>query len=146
MENYARLGLLTRRLNKRVLELVREEFEPEAEGLTYAPVGGGYHLMLQTAETAVRVDDLGDGARAALLAAMLALAHRLTVLPLEEPELHMHPAGLYTYLRFLLKLAREVGFQVIASTHSVELVQIARALSMELGVESSVLYLERAGF
>ena len=146
VENYARLGLLTRRLNKRVLELVREKFEPEAEGLTYAPVGGGYHLMLQTAETAVRVDDLGDGARAALLAAMLALAHRLTVLPLEEPELHMHPAGLYTYLRFLLKLAREVGFQVIASTHSVELVQIARALSMELGVESSVLYLERAGF
>ena len=64
----------------------------------------------------------------------------------KRQELHMHPAGLYTYLRFLLKLAREVGFQVIASTHSVELVQIARAPSMELGVESSVLYLERAGF
>ena len=142
VEIYAWPRLLTRRLDKYVIEMIKEEFEPEAEGLTYVPSGEGYYLMLQTAKTAVRIDDLGDGARAALLTAMLVLAYKPTVLLIEEPELHMHPAGLYTYMKFLMKLAKDMGFQIIASTHSIELVQIAQALSQELGVELAVLYLE----
>jgi hypothetical protein len=44
--------------------MVREEFEPDAEGLTYVPSDEGYsYLALQTSRTTVRVDDLGDGAR-----------------------------------------------------------------------------------
>ena len=35
----------------------------------------------------------------------------------------MCPVGLYTYLRFLLRLAKEMKFQTIMSTHSIELVQ-----------------------
>jgi energy-coupling factor transporter ATP-binding protein EcfA2 len=143
VESYAWPRLLVRRLDKLVVEMVREEFEPEAEGLTYAPVNGGYYLMLETARTAVRVDDLGDGARAALLASMLVLAYRPTILLIEEPELHMHPAGLYTYMRFLMRLSREQGFQIIASTHSIELVRIVQTLSKELNIGLSVLYLER---
>ena len=48
----------------------------------------------------------------------------------------MHPAGLYTYLRFLLRLAREIGFQAIMSTHSIELIQFAEKISEEIGLES----------
>jgi len=143
VESYAWPRLLVKRFDKHVVEMLREELEPEAEGLTYAPSGEGYHLMLQTPRTAVRVDDLGDGVRSALLAAMLVLAYRPTVLLVEEPELHMHPAGLYTYMKFLTRLAKEWGLQIIATTHSIELIQIAQALSRELGVELAVFYLER---
>lgn len=79
----------------------------------------------------MRVDDLGDGARAALLAAMLVLAYEPTVLLIEEPELHMHPGGLYAYTRFLLNPARSAGLQVIATTHSHEFIYTARRLSRE---------------
>ena len=144
VEKYAWPRLLAKRLDKRIVELLKEEFEPDAEGLTYAPSGENrYHLAVQTAETAVRVDDLGDGARAALLASMLVLAYRPTVLLLEEPELHLHPAGMYTYVKFLVRLAKEIGFQIIASTHSLELIQIVQRLAQESGFEASVLYLER---
>lgn len=144
VEKYAWPRLLAKRLDKRIVEFLKEEFEPDAEGLTYAPSGENrYHLAVQTAETAVRVDDLGDGARAALLASMLVLAYRPTVLLLEEPELHLHPAGMYTYVKFLVRLAKEIGFQIIASTHSLELIQIVQRLAQESGIEASVLYLER---
>lgn len=146
VETYAWPRLIAKRLDKLVVEMVREELEPEAEGLTYVPAPSGenyYYLALQTAKTAVRIDDLGDGVRAVLLGAMLVLAYNPTVLLVEEPELHMHPAGLYTYMKFLVKLAKDMGFQIIASTHSIELVHIAQALSQELGVELAVLYLER---
>lgn len=143
VERFAWPKLLPRRLDKLVLELVREEFEPDAEGLTYMPMGPHYYLTLQKSKTVVRVDDLGDGARAALLAAMLILAYEPSVLLVEEPELHMHPGGLYAYTRFLLNLAKSAGFQVIATTHSLEFIHIAHRLSGEAGLGLSLLYLER---
>ena len=143
IEAYAWPRVLQRRLDKIVTALIKEEFELEAEGFTYAPIAGGYYLMLQTAETAVRVDDLGDGARSALTTAMLVLAYKPTVVLIEEPELHMHPRGLYVYMKFLMRLAKDMDFQVIASTHSVELVQIAQMVSQELGVGMAAFYLER---
>ncbi len=144
VEHYAWPRIVVKRLDRKVVEMLREEFEPEAEGLTYIPGGdGGYFLALQTLRTTVRVDDLGDGARTALLTAMLVLAYRPTVLLIEEPELHMHPAGLYTYMRFLLKLSKEAGFQIIATTHSLELIGIIEALSRELGMELTIHYVER---
>jgi len=143
VETYAWPRALTKRLDKLVVEVIREEFEPDAEGLTYAPSDGGYYLMLQTARTAIRIDDLGDGARATLLTTMLILAYKPTVLLIEEPELHMHPAGLYAYMKILTKLAKEMGFQVIIATHSIDLIQIALALSQEVGIDVSAIYLER---
>jgi len=144
VESYAWPKLLPRRLDKDILGFVREELEPEAEGLTYVPSAEGYYyLALQTAKTAVRVEDLGDGVRNALLTAMLVLAYRPTLLLIEEPELHMHPSGLYTLTKFLVKLSKNMGFQIIATTHSIEFVQIAETLAKELGVEFAALYVER---
>jgi len=54
---------------------------------------------------------------------MLIYASKPKLVLVEEPEIHMHPVGLYTYLRFLLRLAKEMKFQTIMSTHSIELVQ-----------------------
>jgi len=143
VERYAWPKLLPKRLDKEVVRFVREGLEPEAEGLTYVPVGGGY-LALQTSKTTVRVDDLGDGVRNALLTAMLVLAFRPTVLLLEEPELHMHPGGLASFTGFLLRAARELGFQIIATTHSIEFVELARELAKERGLELVTLFVERA--
>jgi len=143
VELYAWPRLLPKRLDREVVKFVREELEPEAEGLTYVPTAAGTYLALQTSKTTVRVDDLGDGVRNALLTAMLVVAYRPTVLLLEEPELHMHPGGLASLTGFLLRAAKEMGFQIIATTHSVEFVELARALASELGLELAALFLER---
>ncbi len=54
----------------------------------------------------------------------------------------MHPAGLYTYARALIRLAKETNLQIIASTHSIDLVYIVQAISKELNVALALLYLE----
>jgi len=141
VESYAWPRLLPKRLDKDVLGFVREELEPEAEGLTYVPSAEGYYYLVL--QTAVRVEDLGDGVRNALLTAMLVLAYRPTLLLIEEPELHMHPSGLYTFTKFLMGLSKNMRFQIIATTHSIEFVQIAETLAKELGVEFVALYVDR---
>jgi len=123
--------------------MIREEFEEEAEGLTYIPIGNTYYLALQTSETTIRIDDLGDGARTALLTALLTIAYKPTLILIEEPELHMHPAGLYTYMKFLLKQARELNFQIIATTHSIELIHIIQDITKEEKLELAIIFIER---
>ena len=144
VEVYAWPRLLTKRGDKYLIEMIKEEFEPDAEGLTYIPITErSNYLVLQTSKTSIKIDDLGDGAKSALVSAMLILAYKPTVVLIEEPELHMHPAGLYTYMRFLMRLSKEFSFQIIASTHSIEFVEIAQEISKDLGIDSTVLYLER---
>ena len=140
VEDYAFDEIKSRRLDKEVIKLVKEEFEPSAEGLSYSPRG---YLMLDTSETSIRVDDLADGARSALLTAMLIYASKPRLVLVEEPEIHMHPGGLYTYLRFLLRLAKEMEFQVILSTHSIELIQFVEEISREMNVDTTIQFIER---
>jgi hypothetical protein len=136
--------LLDRRLDKRIVELLREEYEPNVEGITFKPTGeGGFTLALTLANTTVEVDALGDGARMAImLASTLALTSNTAVL-IEDPEVHQHPRGLAALMRFALKLAKDRGLQLFISTHSVELVNIVRRLCEELGLGFRVFFMER---
>ncbi len=136
--------LLDRRLDKRIVELIREEYEPNVEGIMFKPTReGGFVLALTLANTTVEVDALGDGARMAImLASTLALASNTAIL-IEDPEVHQHPGGLATLMRFALKLAKDRGLQLFISTHSVELVNIVRRLCEELGLGFRVFFMER---
>ena len=133
-----------KRLDKRIVEVLREEFEPDAEGLTYIPMGSEYVLSLQLSKTSVRIDDLGDGAKMSVVTGLMLLAYRPRVILLEDPESHMHPTGLASYLGFVLRLAKDMGSQVIVSSHSIELVRIARRLCRDLGLELSIHFIERS--
>ena len=144
IEKAAWEAVSTRRLDKRIVDMLRSDLAPEAEGLTYIPLGDEPVLAVQTPETTIRVDDLGDGVKAAVLLALLILGVRPSILLLEEPETHMHPAGLSTLLDFLYSLMREEGFQVIASTHSIDLVHIASSLARDYDINLSLIYLGRS--
>ena len=132
-----------RRLDKVIVELLREEFEPDSEGLTYIPYDQHYALSLQTSRTTFRIDELGDGARYAVLSSLIILAYRPSLLLIEEPELHMHPRGLYVLLKFILKLSKEKRFQVIMTTHSIEAALIIGRVCKELGMDASFKFIEK---
>ncbi len=136
--------IAAKRFDKRIVDAIRGEFELDAEGLTYIPLGNEYVLALQLSKTSVRIDDLGDGAKMAIIAGLVLLAHRPKILLLEEPENHMHPAGLETFTRFVLEIAREIGMQIVISSHSIELVKIVRKVCSDLGLELSIHFLERS--
>ena len=144
VEKYSWVKILSRRLDREVVRVLREEFEVDAEGLTYAPVGGSNVLMVQLRDTSVRVDDLGDGARLATLMMLTVLASRPRLLLVEEPETKMHPGGLRALTEALLRAAREAGSQVIATTHSLEFVKIGLEVAEQLGLGSALIHLERS--
>ena len=136
--------LFRRRLDKLVLEVLRSGYGVEAEGLTYLPYHGDiYQLVVKLPETSVAVDDLGDGARHALVLAMIAALAHGTALLLEDPESHQHPGGLATILDALLSLAKENELQLFISTHSLELVRLLHVVSDEKGLEMAAFFLER---
>ena len=135
--------LLMRRLDKLVVEVLKGGYDVEIEDLTYAPLYGTYQLMAKLPDTAVRVDDLGDGARYALVMVMAAALARNTAMLIEEPESHQHPGGLDKTVKMLLKLAKENKIQLFISTHSVELVRLLEARGQEVGLEVATFFLER---
>jgi predicted ATPase len=62
---------------------------------------------------------------------------------IEDPEIHQHLGGLVTLLKFTLKMAKERKLQLFITTHSLELVKVARELSSKYGLDLRVLYVER---
>ena len=135
--------VLDKRLDKFVLDLIREEYEPGAEGIGFKPSGEGFALTLMLPNVSIEVDSLGDGARIAVLyASILALAEETGVL-IEDPEVHQHPGGLVTLMRFALRLAKEKKLQLFITTHSIELINIVKRLAEELGLGMKVFYIER---
>jgi hypothetical protein len=135
--------VLDKRLDKPILELIREEYEPEAEGIGFKPSGEGFTLALMLPNTSIEVDFLGDGAKIALLyAAILSLLKETGVL-IEDLENHQHPGGLVTLMRFVLRLAKERKLQLFITTHSIELINIVKKLAEDVGLGMRVYYLER---
>lgn len=135
--------LLARRLDKRIVEMLREEYERDAEDLTYMPVGNLNVLAVKLSRTTVRIDDLGDGARHATLIAAIVLTLRDTIVLIEDPENHQHPAGLRVLLEFLARVAKENRLQLIISTQSIELLEILRRVCEKRGLDMRIFFLER---
>ena len=135
--------LLDKRLDKLVVGLIKEEYEPTVESVGYKPAGSDFVLAIWTPSTAIEVDGLGDGARMAILyASILALIKNTGVL-IEDPEVHQHPGGLTTLMKFTLKVAKERNLQLFISSHSIELVNIVKRLCSELGLDVKVFFVDR---
>jgi AAA15 family ATPase/GTPase len=136
--------LLNRRLDRLVVEVIKEEFESDAEDLTYKPVAENkFVLALKLLKSTIEVDGLGDGAVAAILMASIISIAQKSVVLIEDPEVHQHPGGLATVMRFALKIAKERGLQLIMTTHSIELINIVRKLCEELEFSLKVYFVER---
>ncbi|MHC1637258.1 MAG: AAA family ATPase [Candidatus Nezhaarchaeales archaeon] len=116
--------LLAKRLDKLIINIIREGFEPSSEDLTYMPIAGAFTLALKLSRTTVRVDDLGNGTRAAILLASILSTTGNTIMLIEDPENHQHPKGLATIMRFTLKMAKERELQLLMTTHNIELIDM----------------------
>uniref|UniRef100_A0A7C1GA90 ATP-binding cassette domain-containing protein n=1 Tax=Thermofilum adornatum TaxID=1365176 RepID=A0A7C1GA90_9CREN len=135
--------IFDKRLDKEILEFIREEYEPTAENILYKPSGEGFVLAFALPQTTVEIDSLGDGARMAILYASPLLLASDTAVLIEDPEAHQHPGGLATFTRFAFKTAKKQRLQLFITTHSIELLNIAKEISKELGLGLRIYYMER---
>ncbi len=108
----------------RISELVEEDYDD----LTLEPFGGGLTMYLRRSDgKRVRISDLGDGAQLFLTALILRELLRPEVLLWDDLEAHMNPQMITHTLEWLSNLVKE-GVQVIATTHSLEVLNKALAL------------------
>ena len=113
--------IYSKRLDKNLISLIREGYEPDAESMTYVPVSPNeYALMVGLSDKAVRIDDLGDGARVSLVVASVLLTVNDTAVLIEDPEVHQHPAGLERLLNFVLNVAERNNIQLFITTQSLD--------------------------
>ncbi len=139
-------NVLKERQDKLIAELISEGYDVKAEGLTYVPYDGGHQLVIVTPKGYIRVDDLGDGARYAIILLMVLATSKEVPILIEEPESHQHPSGLAETIQFLLNLLIENGLQLFISTHSIEFVRLLYEIAKEKGLEVLVktFFLERS--
>ena len=107
------------------------------------PLGGANVLALQLTKTTVRVDDLGDGVKNAILISAAMLPLEKTAVLIEDPEVHQHPSGLASLMKFVLKAAKEKMLQLFISTHSLELIRIINKLCENMKFECKVFFVDR---
>ena len=138
-------SLLKKRYDKLVVEVLREGYEVEVEDLTYTTYDDGktYQLAVKLPWTSLRVDDLGDGARYAILLIMVAALSKDTILLIEEPENHQHPAGLLRTLKMFLHLVKKNNIQTFITTHSLEFIKLLQKTAEDKKVDVGVYFFER---
>ena len=111
----------------KISELVDEEYDD----LTLEPFGNGLTIYLRRSDgRRVRISDLGDGAQLFLTALILRELLKPGVILWDDLEAHMNPQMITHTLEWLQGLVRE-GVQVIATTHSLEVLSKAVALMGE---------------
>ena len=64
-------NILLNDIDKDIVSLLKEGYNIDAEYITYMPAMGQYQLIAKLKKGAVRVNDLGDGARYAIILAMV---------------------------------------------------------------------------
>jgi len=134
--------LLRERKDKLITTVLREGYEIQAEDLTYVPIANEYQLAVKLPTTTVRVDDLGDGARFSLILSMAAALAQGTVLLLEEPETHQHPAGLIKSVEVLLSMVEKNDLQVFATSHSLDFIRIIESLAKKQKIDIAIFFVE----
>jgi hypothetical protein len=132
-----------RRLDKEVLELLRDAYVPEAEGILFRPSSRGVRLAVTLPNTTVDMDNLGDGARYALLYVSPLLLVEDTAVLIEDPEIHQDPSSLASLVRMMFKVAKRQSLQLFITTHSIELINIAKEASKKYGLDMRIYHLER---
>ncbi len=115
----------------KISELVEENYDD----LTLEPFGGGLTIYLRKSNgKRIRISDLGDGAQLFLTALILKELVKPKVMLWDDLEAHMNPQMITRALEWLAGLVKE-GVQVVATTHSMEVLSKALALMEVEGLE-----------
>lgn len=121
--------ILQKREDKKLIEILNEAYETEIEGLSYMPFSrekeekrGEYALLLMLKDYSVRIDEFGDGVKHAVAILSILLGVDISLLLLEEPEMHQHPKAFSYLAKSLSSLTAKARTQMFITTHNLELI------------------------
>lgn len=96
-------------------------------------------LHIRSGDTPVPLPFSGDGIQAFAQVVVQAAMVSGGILLIEEPEVYLHPRGIWRVAEFLLELAR-FGIQIVLTTHSLELIDALIGQAKSDDVEKMALF------
>jgi len=125
-------------LDELIVDALREAYELNIVNLEYTPSGNWLVTLKNERKHAVRLDDLGDGAKYALTILTEILVAKPSILLIEEPECHTHPKGLELTFDVVFQFIKKMGTQTFITTHSLEtlnkLIQLCKKHSLTVKI------------
>ncbi len=116
--------LFNTRKDKIMIKILNEAYGTDIESISYLPDERGvYSLLLMFPSKSVRVDEMGDGFRFALVIISLMLAFDMKISLIEEMENHQHPRALRHIAQILVNNSIENNTQLFLTTHNIELIK-----------------------
>ncbi len=114
--------MLPKRIDKKLKDILNSIYDDNIEGFTYAPFDGENALVFLYEDKSIRVDEMGDGIKYALVLLGLILSEDIPIVLLEEPENHQHPGVFNDLAKNLVDVVKEKDIQIFITTHSIELI------------------------
>lgn len=109
-------------LRKRPIEQQVSSYTSQVTGRTIDhQLGKNYHIALETSDGGAKFNVLHEGFgtnQLYYLFTQIALAGPESVVCIDEPEIHLHPAGQAALARLLADITREERQQLLMATHS----------------------------
>jgi len=126
------------RTDKKITKIINSCYDTTIENFSYVKIGPGYSLAALLPTHSVRIDEIGDGVRMAVVILALAYLTKNGILLFEEPENHQHIRALDKIMQALLEVTKTQKTQLFISTHSLELTERLVDLSIKLNIDLTV--------
>ncbi|MGQ4915320.1 MAG: AAA family ATPase [Candidatus Asgardarchaeia archaeon] len=126
------------RTDKKITKIINSCYDTNIENFSYVKIGPGYSLAALLPTHSVRIDEIGDGVRMAVVILALAYLTKNGILLFEEPENHQHIRALDKIMQALLEVTKTQKTQLFISTHSLELTERLVDLSIKLNIDLTV--------
>lgn len=124
IEEFVLRGLLRTRKDKAAIKILNGAYGTDIEHLSYVPDESGTHsLWLMLPSKSVRVDEMGDGFRFALVIISLMLTFNMKISLIEEMENHQHAKAMKYIAKTLVNNSIENNTQLLMTTHNIELIK-----------------------
>jgi len=125
--------IIKTRKDKDIISILNDAYDIQIENLHYAPSTSSRPSLLVTfSNETIRVDDLGDGFRLALIMMILIYGSDIKLILIEELENHQHPKALRSLCKTLFKFSVKSNTQIFIATHSSDVIKYFLDASSEV--------------
>jgi len=137
-----------KREDKKIVKFINSSFDLGVESISYVPLNGKNQLILEFSDHSVRLVDLGDGVKYAILLYSVFIAVNPKIVLIDDVESHLHIGGLSKIIEAILDYSKKNNAQFIMTTHSIEFIEELVRLAKHKGFKSNevtVFHLLRKG-
>jgi AAA15 family ATPase/GTPase len=111
------------RKDKEIVKILNDSYNLQIENILFGPsITKEPSLLISFPNETIRIDELGEGFRVALMIFFLIYGLQMKIVLIEELENHQHPKALKSLAKALVKFSVQQDSQIFITTHSIDVI------------------------